>query len=108
MDKYSIEDIEQKIFEIIISKVKSNFNNEDLSFKIDYLAEQLQIELNILHDYMPILCKNLLRKNIIITHKNGDWEKISIIISINYGYNTDLILELNPEIKSYLQYLDRQ
>jgi hypothetical protein len=105
MDRYNVEPIEQKLFEIIILKVKSNFNNEHLNFNIDNLAEQLQIESNMLNEYMPILCRILLRRNIVINHDNGSWEKIGILISIKYRDNTDLTLELNPEIKSYLQYL---
>lgn len=103
MDRYNLEDIEQTMFDIIISNVKESFNNQEyLSFNIDGLAEQLQIESNLLYEYMPVLCKNLLRRNIVINHDDGNWEQISILISINYGCNTDLTLELNPEIKSYL------
>ena len=109
MDKNTMEHIEQKIFDIIISKAKESFNNQEyLSFEINDLSEQLQLETNLLHEYMPVLCKKLLRRNIVINHNDSSWEQISILISINYGHNTNLTLELNPEIKSYLQYLDRQ
>lgn len=109
MNKYDIEYIEQKIFDVIISKVKDNFNNNEyLSFRIDNLAKQLQVTQDTLQGNMSILCKNLLKRNIEINYENGSWEKISILISIKCGDNTDLLLELNPEIKSYIQYLDRQ
>lgn len=106
MDKYNVELIEQKIFEIILSKVKHDFNNEEyLSFNVRELAEQLEIESNILQEYLPELSKNLLRRNIVINHDTGTCEKIGILISIKYSDNTDLILELHPQINSYLQYL---
>ena len=54
---------------------------------------------------MSSICKSLLRRNIAINHENANWEQISIFISINYGNNTDLILELNPEIIYYQKYL---
>jgi hypothetical protein len=109
MNNYNIEHIGQQIVDIIISKVKDHFNNgEYLSFRIDDLAKQLKIESNILQESMSELCKNLLKRNIEIHHDNGNWERVSIFISIKYGDNTDLSLELNPEISSYLQYLNRQ
>lgn len=105
MDK-NIEYIEQKLFQIVVSKIKSNFNNQGcLEFNVNNLAEELQIDLNILNEHIPMLCKNLLRRHIVITHDNGNLEQISILISINYGNNTDLILELNPEIRYYQKYL---
>lgn len=109
MNNYDIDYIEQQIFDIIISNVKDNFNSKEyLSFRIDDLAEQLQIKSNILHENISRLCKNLLRRNVEVKYENSSWERISIFISIKYGDNTDLLLELNPEIKSYLQYLNRQ
>ena len=49
MDNYNVEYIEQKLFEIIISKIKDNFNNHEcLKFNVNDLAEQLQIKSDVL------------------------------------------------------------
>ena len=109
MKNNDIKYLEQSLFEIITSDIKNNFNTTEwLSFRINDLAKQLQIKPSALDENMSELCGNLLRRSIEINHDNGNWENISIFISIKYESNRDLLLEFNPYLEPYLQYLNRQ